>query len=171
MAYEYINIFLKWGTLIFEVIAFLSLIIPKTRKALGKLCRRISGYEELHNELTTIKEQVNKVDEKIASVDEKIKVVDTNLNDHIKLDELKLEGQMNGLKDSLLSSFHFYAEDRGYITLEEFDVLQDVYNSYIALNGNGGIKSRWENVICKLPSQPPQPKPKTTKAGKKQVAN
>jgi hypothetical protein len=64
---------------------------------------------------------------------------------------------MNGLKDSLLSSFHFY-EDRGYITLEELEVLSDVYNSYIELNGNGLIQSRWENVICKLPAHPPKNK-------------
>lgn len=136
----------RWLGLIVELLGILAVILPQSRKALTKFIRKLSGYSELqkHNE------EVNK---KMEGYSNQLNDLSNKLDSHMSLDELKMNGLMNGLKDSLLSSFHFY-EDRGYITLEELKVLQDIYEAYTNLGGNGLIKSRWENVICKLPSKP-----------------
>ena len=53
-----------------------------------------------------------------------------------------------------MRSFHFYI-DRGYITLEERNTLQDVYKSYRKFHGNGVFQEFWEEKILKLPDKPP----------------
>ena len=80
--------------------------------------------------------------------------IENTLNSHLEKDQEKLEAQMFNLKESLMRSFHFYV-DRGYITLEERNTLQDVYNSYRKFNGNGVFKEFWEEKILKLPDKPP----------------
>lgn len=148
--YAHLGSILRWVTLTLEIITVLFVAIPKTRDVLKAWLRKASGYEALHNEFNKNRTEVNEVIDKMR---QDIFSINQKLTDHTQLDALKLEGLMNSLKDSLLSSFHFY-EERGYITLEELEVLEDVYNSYSALGGNGLIQIRWEQNICKLPSKP-----------------
>ena len=154
--YNTLGVVIRWAGLTIEVITLIFVTIPKTREILKKWLQKASGYEALKNEFVSNRTEVNGI---IEEMRERIDTINENLNTHTKLDSLKLEGLMNSLKDSLLSSFHFY-EDRGYITLEELEVLGDVYNSYTALGGNGLIQTRWTENICKLPSKPPKKTPK-----------
>lgn len=139
--YSFLSNCAKWLSIFIEFFGVLGIIIPNTRKIIVKFFHKLSGYNELDKRLNECQSQILLLTKK--------------LEEHTSLDELKMNGLMNGLKDSLLSSFHFY-EERGYVTLEELKVLQDIYEAYIKLGGNGLIKYRWENVICKLPSKPPK---------------
>lgn len=150
--YTHLGSVLRWVTLTLEIITVLFVAIPKTRDVLKAWLRRASGYEALRNDFNENRTEVNEIIDKMR---QDIFSINQKLTDHTQLDALKLEGLMNSLKDSLLTSFHYY-EERGYITLEELEVLGDVYNSYTALNGNGLIKTRWEQSICKLPFKPPK---------------
>lgn len=150
--YNNLGLVLRWVGLTIEIITVLFVTIPKTREIIKQWLRKISGYEALRQDFKNNRQEVNGVIEKMSN---NITNIDEKLTNHMELDKLKLEGLLNSLKDSLLSSFHFY-EGRGYITLEELEVLGDVYNSYVVLGGNGLIQTRWEQIICKLPAKPPK---------------
>ena len=145
---------IKWIGLIIEIITIVCVTIPKTRQVIKTWLKKVTGYDKIRKEISESRTETN---EAITKMQDQVTEINNKLSNHIELDNLKLEGLMNSLKDSLLSSFHFY-EDRGYITLEELDVLKDVYESYTALGGNGLIRTRWQEVICKLPHKPKKEK-------------
>lgn len=131
---------------VLPIFTLCGLIVPKMRKWLIKNFREIFGVNELRGDIDGIKND-------LAAVKDQIACIEKNLNEHIVKDEDKLKAQMVTLKDTLMRAFSFYM-DRKYITLEELDTLQDVYNAYIRFNGNGVFKAKWENEILKLPNIP-----------------
>ena len=150
--YTHLSDTIKWIGLLIEIISLVCVTIPKTRNALKAWLKKVTGYNRVYEEIGKTRKQVN---DTVSKMQTQVEDINTKLTNHIELDNLKLEGLMNSLKDSLLSSFHFY-EERGYITLEELEVLDDVYKSYTSLGGNGLIQTRWNEVICKLPPKPPK---------------
>ena len=137
---EFLADFWKWLGALIEVLCVICFTIPKIRNKIKDALQNFIGLRELNNEIKSMKEQIDNI--------EKI------LNSHLEKDKEKLEAQMFNLKESLMRSFHFYL-NRGYITLEERNTLQDVYKSYRKFNGNGVFQEFWEEKILKLPDKPP----------------
>lgn len=130
----------KWVATIIEVVCVVCFTIPKIRNKIKDSLQSFIGLKDLSTEVKSMKIQVDKIEK--------------TLNSHLEKDKEKLEAQMFNLKESLMRSFHFYL-DRGYITLEERNTLQDVYKSYRKFNGNGVFQEFWEEKILKLPDKPP----------------
>lgn len=130
----------KWFATLIEFLCIICFTIPKIRKKLKDGLQNFIGLKDLKKEITEIKGQVDKIDKTMDS--------------HLEKDQEKLQAQVFNLKESLMRSFHFYV-DRGYISLEERNTLQDVYNSYRRLGGNGVFQEFWEEKILKLPDKPP----------------
>lgn len=131
----------KWFSIIIEASCILCFTVPKIRTKIKTAFQSFIGFKEIKTDMTAVKEQVGKIEE--------------SLNTHLTNDKDKLEAQMFNLKESLMRSFHFYL-DRGWITLEERNTLQDVYRSYRKFHGNGVFQEFWEEKILKLPDSPPQ---------------
>ena len=130
----------KWVAILIEILCVVCFTIPKIRNKIKDSLQNFIGLKELNNEFKRMKEQIDNIEK--------------TLNSHLDKDKEKLEAQMFNLKESLMRSFHFYI-DRGYITLEERNTLQDVYNSYRKFHGNGVFQEFWEGKILKLPDKPP----------------
>ena len=130
----------KWIATFIEFMCIVCFTIPKIRNKIKDSLQNFIGLKDLKNEIKSMKEQIDKIE--------------TTLNSHLEKDQEILEAQMFNLKESLMRSFHFY-KDRGYITLEERNTLQDVYKSYRKFNGNGVFQEFWEEKILKLPDKPP----------------
>jgi hypothetical protein len=130
----------KWVATIIEILCVVCFTVPKIRAKIKNSLQNFIGLKDIKEEIKKLKDQVDKIEK--------------TLDSHLENDKEKLEAQMFNLKESLMRSFHFYAE-RGYITLEERNTLQDVYNSYRKFGGNGVFKEFWEGKILKLPDKPP----------------
>lgn len=137
---EFLADFWKWLGASIEVLCVICFTIPKIRNKIKDALQNFIGLKDLNNEIKSMKEQIDKIEK--------------TLNSHLEKDKEKLEAQMFNLKESLMRSFHFYL-DRGYITLEERNTLQDVYKSYRKFHGNGVFQEFWEEKILKLPDKPP----------------
>ena len=130
----------KWIATAIEVLCVICFTVPKIRNKVKDALQNFIGLKELKGEIKSMKEQIDKIEK--------------TLDSHLEKDKEKLEAQMFNLKESLMRSFHFYI-DRGYITLEERNTLQDVYKSYRKFHGNGVFQEFWEGKILKLPDKPP----------------
>ena len=131
----------KWVATAIEVACVFCFTVPKLRNKIKDALQNFIGLKELSAEMKSMKTQINKIEK--------------TLDSHLEKDKEKLEAQMFNLKESLMRSFHFYL-DRGYITLEERNTLQDVYKSYRKFHGNGVFQEFWEEKILKLPDKPPK---------------
>ena len=137
---EFLSNSWKWTATIIEILCVICFTVPKIRNKIKDALQNFIGLKDLKKEIKTMKDQIDKIEK--------------TLNSHLENDKDKLEAQMFNLKESLMRSFHFYV-DRGYITLEERNTLQDVYKSYRKFNGNGVFQEFWEQKILKLPDKPP----------------
>ena len=137
---EFLSNSWKWTATIIEILCVICFTVPKIRNKIKDALQNFIGLKDLKKEIKTMKDQIDKIEK--------------TLNSHLGNDKDKLEAQMFNLKESLMRSFHFYV-DRGYITLEERNTLQDVYKSYRKFNGNGVFQEFWEQKILKLPDKPP----------------
>lgn len=137
---EFLSNSWKWTATIIEILCVICFTVPKIRNKIKDALQNFIGLKDLKKEIKTMKDQIDKIEK--------------TLDSHLEKDKEKLEAQMFNLKESLMRSFHFYV-DRGYITLEERNTLQDVYKSYRKFNGNGVFQEFWEEKILKLPDKPP----------------
>ena len=137
---EFLSNSWKWTATIIEILCVICFTVPKIRNKIKDALQNFIGLKDLKKEIKTMQDQIDKIEK--------------TLNSHLGNDKDKLEAQMFNLKESLMRSFHFYV-DRGYITLEERNTLQDVYKSYRKFNGNGVFQEFWEQKILKLPDKPP----------------
>ena len=137
---EFLSNSWKWTATIIEIFCAICFTVPKIRNKIKDALQNFIGLKDLSTEVKSMKEQIDKIEK--------------TLDSHLEKDQEKLEAQMFNLKESLMRSFHFYV-DRGYITLEERNTLQDVYKSYRKFHGNGVFQEFWEEKILKLPDKPP----------------
>ena len=137
---KFLSDFWNWFAIGIEILCVFCFTVPKIRNKIKDALQNFIGLKDLKNEIKSMKEQINKIEQ--------------TLDSHLEKDKEKLEAQMFNLKESLMRSFHFYL-DRGYITLEERNTLQDVYKSYRKFHGNGVFQEFWEEKILKLPDKPP----------------
>ena len=137
---EFLSESWKWIATFIEIAGVFCFTVPKIRNKFKDVLQNFIGLKDLNKEMKAMKEQIDKIEK--------------TLDSHLDKDKEKLEAQMFNLKESLMRSFHFYT-DRGYITLEERNTLQDVYKSYRKFNGNGVFQEFWEEKILRLPDKPP----------------
>lgn len=155
---DILTIFSQYSSLILPIITLLILIIPKLRVILKKGLRNIIGIGEINDKLDKVNEQSDNFKQEISKTIENLETQFDSLHrkfdQHTELDEKKLLNQVATAKNSLMSAFYFYI-DRKYITIEELNVLEELYSSYSEIGGNGVIKKMWENDISKLPNRKP----------------
>lgn len=125
--------------LLVPIITVFTKLCPPLRKKFHTGIKSIIGVSEIKDDI-----------EKLKNVTEKMS---DDLYQHIEDGKKRLDTDRNLLRSSLIRSFSFYI-DRGWITLEELEVLQLEYDQYRSIKGNGVIKNKWEKEILKLPNQP-----------------
>lgn len=125
--------------LLVPIITVFTKLCPPLRNKFHKGIKSIIGISEIKDDI-----------EKLKNVTEKMS---DDLYRHIEDGKKRLDTDRNLLRSSLIRSFSFYI-DRGWISLEELEVLQLEYDQYRSIKGNGVIKNKWEKEILKLPNQP-----------------
>lgn len=143
----------SWAVALIPIFTIIGLVVPKVRHRLGIALKGMLGIDELNTQFAHLTTRVEKMETCMEDMQNEVSTVKNILDGHLEFDEKKMKVTMLHLKDNLMQSFCYYTE-RGYILIEELNVLQEVYESYIDFKGNGVIKSKWENVILKLPNKP-----------------
>lgn len=116
--------------------------------------KKDEALKEGKQERKEIKEAVDRIakqnDEQyimIASQDEKI----SSLYDDVKA--LREQGNQNSqadrdmLRDAMLRTYHNCYEVKGWISVNDLESFQHMYDSYIALGGNGMMPSVREKIM------------------------
>ena len=148
--YSIITSISQWAVAVIPILTLMGLCVPKVREWLAKKLESILGLQKIEQSVKEGNKVVEGLKQELVDVRKEISELKEKTDLHIEKDKDKIEGLKCSLKACLLSSFHFYIE-RGYITFEELSVLQDVFDAYLELHGNGAIKAQWENKILKLP--------------------
>lgn len=125
--------------LLVPIITVFTKLCPPLRNKFHKGIKSIIGISEIKDDIEKLKDVTEKMSD--------------DLYQHIEDGKKRLDTDRNLLRSSLIRSFSFYI-DRGWISLEELEVLQLEYDQYRSIKGNGVIKSKWEKEILKLPNQP-----------------
>lgn len=122
------------------------------------------SLEEGKQERKEIKDTINKIAEQneeqykmIASQNDKI----GSLSDDVKA--LREQGNQNSqadrdmLRDAMLRTYHNCYEVKGWISVNDLESFQHMFESYTALHGNGMIPAVREKIMS-LPTVPPDSK-------------
>lgn len=125
--------------LLVPIITVFTKLCPPLRNKFHKGIKSIIGISEIKDDIEKLKDVTEKMSD--------------DLYQHIEDGKKRLDTDRNLLRSSLIRSFSFYI-DRGWISLEELEVLQLEYDQYRSIKGNGVIKNKWEKEILKLPNQP-----------------
>lgn len=125
--------------LLVPIITVFTKLCPPLRNKFHKGIKSIIGISEIKDDIEKLKDVTEKMSD--------------DLYQHIEDGKKRLDTDRNLLRSSLIRSFSFYI-DRGWISLEELEVLQLEYDQYRSIKGNGVIKNKWEKQILKLPNQP-----------------
>lgn len=120
--------------------------------------------KEGKQERREIKDAINKIAEQneeqykmIASQNDKI----SSLSDDVKA--LREQGNQNSqadrdmLRDAMLRTYHNCYEVKGWISVNDLESFQHMFESYTALHGNGMIPAVREKIMS-LPTVPPDSK-------------
>lgn len=120
--------------------------------------------KEGRQERKEIKEAIEKIakqnDEQyamIASQDEKINSLCDSVNTLRQQGDQNSQADRDMLRDAILRIYHRCYEVDGWIAVNDLESLQHMYDSYIALGGNGMIPSVREKIMS-LPTIPPENK-------------
>lgn len=126
--------------------------------------KKDKSLEEGKQERKEIKDAINKIAEQneeqykmIASQNDKI----SSLSDDVKT--LKEQQKQNSqadrdmLRDAMLRTYHNCYEVKGWISVNDLESFQHMFESYTALHGNGMIPSVREKILS-LPTIPPENK-------------
>ena len=126
--------------------------------------KKDKSLEEGKQERKEIKNAINKIAEQneeqykmIASQSDKI----SSLFDDVKT--LKEQQKQNSqadrdmLRDAMLRTYHNCYEVKGWISVNDLESFQHMFESYTALHGNGMIPSVREKILS-LPTIPPENK-------------
>lgn len=127
--------------------------------------KKDEALKEGKRERKEIKEAVDKIakqnDEQyamIASQDEKINSLYDDVKALRKQENQNSQADRDMLRDAMLRTYHNCYEVNGWISVNDLESFQHMYDSYIALGGNGMIPSVREKVM-NLPTVPPDKKP------------
>lgn len=118
----------------------------------GKLERK-----EIKEAIEKIAKQNEEQYEMISSQNDKI----TSLSDDVRV--LKEHQEQNSkadrdiLRDAMLRTYHNCYEVKGWISVNDLESFQHMFESYTALHGNGMIPSVREKIMS-LPTVPPENK-------------
>lgn len=126
--------------------------------------RHYDKKDECKQERKEIKEIIEKIAKQneeqyrmIASQNDKI----TSLSNDVKA--LREQGNQNSqadrdmLRDAMLRTYHNCYEVKGWISVNDLESFQHMFESYTALHGNGMIPAVYEKILS-LPTIPPENK-------------
>lgn len=114
------------------------------------------------------RKEIKKVIEKIAKQNEEQYQMIASQNDKITslsndVKALREQGNQNSqadrdmLRDAMLRTYHNCYEVKGWISVNDLESFQHMFESYTALHGNGMIPSVREKILS-LPTTPPENK-------------
>lgn len=114
------------------------------------------------------RKEIKKVIEKIAKQNEEQYQMIASQNDKITslsndVKALREQGNQNSqadrdmLRDAMLRTYHNCYEVKGWISVNDLESFQHMFESYTALHGNGMIQSVREKILS-LPTIPPENK-------------
>lgn len=114
------------------------------------------------------RKEIKKVIEKIAKQNEEQYQMIVSQNDKITslsndVKALREQGNQNSqadrdmLRDAMLRTYHNCYEVKGWISVNDLESFQHMFESYTALHGNGMIPSVREKILS-LPTIPPENK-------------
>lgn len=113
--------------------------------------------KELKEAIEKISKQNDEQYKMIASQNDKI----NSLSDDVKA--LREQGNQNSqanrdmLRDAMLRTYHNCYEVKGWISVNDLESFQHMFESYTALHGNGMIPAVHEKILS-LPTIPPENK-------------
>lgn len=124
--------------------------------------KKDEAFREGKAERKELKEAIEKIakqnDEQYAMIESQWKKIES-LSDSIKnLTEQSgknSQADRDMLRDAMLRVYHDCYEVKGWISVNELENFQHMFDSYIALNGNGMIPGIRQKII-NLPTIPPE---------------
>lgn len=114
------------------------------------------------------RKEIKEVIEKIAKQNEEQYQMIASQNDKITslsndVEALREQGNQNSradrdmLRDAMLRTYHNCYEVKGWISVNDLESFQHMFESYTALHGNGMIQAVHEKILS-LPTIPPENK-------------
>lgn len=122
--------------------------------------KKDESLKEGKQERKEIKEAINKIaaqNEKqyamIASQNQKIESLSSDVKALRVQESQNSQADRDMLRDAMLRTYHNCYEVKGWISMNDLESFQHMYDSYIALGGNGMIPSVREKIMG-LPTVP-----------------
>ena len=126
--------------------------------------KKDESLKEGKQERKEIKDAINRIanqnDEQyamIASQNEKIQSLSEDVKDLKEQQGENSQADRDLLRDAMLRTYHNCYEVKGWISMNDLENFQHLYESYTALNGNGMIPGIRDKIIS-LPTVPPEKK-------------
>ena len=130
--------------------------------------RHYDKKDEFLKEDKQERKEIKKVIEKIAKQNEEQYQMIASQNDKITslsndVKALREQGNQNSqadrdmLRDAMLRTYHNCYEVKGWISVNDLESFQHMFESYTALHGNGMIPAVHEKILS-LPTIPPENK-------------
>lgn len=126
--------------------------------------KKDESLKEGKQERKEIKDAINRIasqnDEQytmIASQNEKIQSLSEDVKDLKEQQGENSQADRDLLRDAMLRTYHNCYEVKGWISVNDLENFQHLYESYTALNGNGMIPGIRDKIVS-LPTVPPEKK-------------
>lgn len=126
--------------------------------------KKDESLEQGKQERKEIKEIINKIArqneeqyEMIASQNERIKSLSDDVRALREREDQSSQADRDLLRDAMLRTYHNCYEIKGWISVNDLESFQRMFESYTALHGNGMISSVREKIMS-LPTVPPDSK-------------
>lgn len=122
--------------------------------------KKDESLKEGKQERKEIKDAINKIasqnDEQysmIASQNQKIQALSEDVKALRDLENQNSQADRDMLRDAMLRTYHNCYEVKGWISMNDLESFQHMYESYIALGGNGMIPGIRDKIMS-LPTVP-----------------
>lgn len=107
--------------------------------------------------ISKIAEQNNEQYAMIESQNQKIQSLSDDVKALREQEEQNSRADRDMLRDAMLRTYHNCYEVKGWISVNDLESFQRMFESYTALHGNGMIPSVREKIMS-LPTVPPEKK-------------
>ena len=123
--------------------------------------KKDEAFKEGKQERKEIKEMIEKISKQndeqysmIASQDKKIQSLSDDVKALREKEDQNSKADKDMLRDAMLRTYHNCYEVKGWISVNDLESFQHMYDDYVALGGNGMIPSVREKIMS-LPTVPP----------------
>lgn len=110
--------------------------------------------KEIKDAIDRIAKQNDEQYAMIASQDEKINSLSNDVKALREQENQNSQADRDMLRDAMLRTYHNCYEVKGWISVNDLESFQHMFESYTALHGNGMIPSVREKIMS-LPTVPP----------------